>query len=63
MDWNFVLNILSELAYLLIVFGVMLVIAVFKGRQAIMNLVFGLYLALLISLQFPYYDALLRRGW
>ena len=37
----------------------MLVIAVFKGRQAIINLIFGLYFALLISLEFPYYDALL----
>jgi len=60
MDWSFVLNTLSELAYLLIVFTIMWFIAVIKGRQAIMNLIFGLYLALLISLQFPYYDEILR---
>jgi hypothetical protein len=60
MDWNLVLNTLSELAYLLIVFGIMWFIAVFRGRQAIINLIFGLYLALLISIQFPYYDALLE---
>lgn len=59
MDWTFVLNILSELAYLLIVFGVMLFIAVIRGRQAIINLIFGLYLALLISIQFPYYEMIL----
>lgn len=60
MDWSFILNILSELAYLLIVFAIMWCFAVFRGRQAIINLIFGLYLALLISLQFPYYDELLR---
>lgn len=60
MDWNLVLNTLSELAYLLVVFGIMWFIAVFRGRQAIINLIFGLYLALLISIQFPYYDELLQ---
>lgn len=59
MDWTLVLNTLSELAYLLVVFGIMWFIAVFRGRQAIINLIFGLYLALLISIQFPYYDSLL----
>ena len=37
----------------------MLFIAIFRGRQAIINLIFGLYLALLISLQFPYYGVIL----
>lgn len=59
MDWNYVLNILSELAYLLIVFGVFLTFSIFKGRQAIMNIIVGLYLALLISLEFPFYDQML----
>jgi hypothetical protein len=56
MDWNIVTEVVSEFAYLLVVFSVMWCIAVFRGRQAIMNLIFGLYLALLISIQFPYYD-------
>jgi uncharacterized membrane protein len=34
----------------------MLLFAIGKGRQAIINLIVGLYLALLISLEFPYYD-------
>lgn len=61
MDTTFLLNFLSETTYLLIVFAIMFFIAVFKGRQAVMNLVVGLYLALLISLEFPYYDALLGK--
>lgn len=59
MEWSIILNTLSELAYLLIVFGVMWLIAVFRGRQAIINLIFGLYFALLISIEFPFYEQLL----
>lgn len=59
MEWGIILNTLSELAYLLIVFGVMWLIAIFRGRQAIINLIFGLYLALLISIEFPFYEKLL----
>ncbi len=59
MDTTFVLNFLSEIAYLLIVFGCMLLFSIFKGRQAIINIIIGLYLALLISLEFPYYDHML----
>lgn len=59
MDTAFVLNFLSETAYLLIVFGCMLMYAIGKGRQAIINLIVGLYLALLITLEFPYYDHML----
>ncbi|HEY0964731.1 MAG TPA: hypothetical protein VGE31_02965 [Candidatus Paceibacterota bacterium] len=59
MDTAFVLNFLSETAYLLIVFGVLLMYAIGRGRQAIINLIFGLYLALLITLEFPYYDHML----
>ncbi len=59
MDLEYFLNLLSELAYLLIVFGVFFFLAVFKGRQFIINIIFGLYLALLISLEFPFYDAIL----
>jgi hypothetical protein len=62
MDWDIVMEILSEFAYLLIVFGIMWFMAVFRGRQAIINLIFGLYLALLISIEFPYYQILLGSG-
>lgn len=58
-DWSYLLDIVSELAFLLIVFGVFLTLALWKGRQALINAIVGLYLALLISLNFPYYDQLL----
>jgi uncharacterized membrane protein len=59
MDWGIVLDYIFELAYFLGVFGLFFLVTIFKGRQAIMNVMFGLYLALLISIEFPYYDFLL----
>lgn len=58
MDSTTILHFLSESAYLLVVFFVFLLIALFKGRQALINHICGLYLALLITLQFPYFDTL-----
>lgn len=58
MDWSYILNFLTEIAYLLTVFGICLTFAIFKGRQAIMNLMFGLYLALLIFIEFPNHQSL-----
>lgn len=59
MDWGYVLDFIYEFAYFLGVLGLFLVFAVFKGRQAIINVIFGLYLALLFSTFFPYYETLL----
>lgn len=56
MDWNYILNFFSETAYLLIVLSVFIAFSIFKGRQAIINVIVGLYLALLISIEFPSYD-------
>lgn len=58
MDLGYVLNFMYEIAYFLAVFLLFAVFAIFKGRQAIINLIVGLYLALLISLQFPGYEQL-----
>ena len=58
MDTTAILHFLSESAYLLIVFGVFLSVAIFSGRQALINTIFGLYLALLLTTQFPYYDVM-----
>ncbi|MBP9842498.1 MAG: hypothetical protein KBC62_00680 [Candidatus Pacebacteria bacterium] len=58
MDFGYVLNFMYEFAYLLGVFAFFLVFAIFKGRQATINVTFGLYLALLISNEFPNYDRL-----
>ncbi len=59
MDTATILTFLSESAYLLIVLGVFMFLALLKGRQALINIICGLYLALLITIQFPYYDVLL----
>ena len=59
MDTSFFVNFISEIAYLLIVLGVIFSISIFKGRQAVINIIFGLYLALLISVEFPFYEQVL----
>ncbi len=53
---SFLVDFLYEMAYLLIVLGIMFFIVIAKGRQAVINIIVGLYFALLISLVFPYYD-------
>jgi hydrogenase-4 membrane subunit HyfE len=56
MDWNAVTHLLYESLYLLAVFGGFLLFSLSHGRQAIINVICGLYLALLVSLQFPFWD-------
>lgn len=58
MDFVDLLHIAYESLFFLITFVVFLVIALAKGRQAIINVIASLYLALLLSIQFPYYDKL-----
>jgi hypothetical protein len=59
MDTSFFINFIYEIAYFLIVLGVLFAFSLFKGRQAIINIIIGLYLALLISVEFPFYDIVL----
>jgi hypothetical protein len=59
MDTGFIVDFIYEISYFLGVFGVFFVLSIFKGRQAIINLIFSLYFALLISLVFPYHNAIL----
>lgn len=59
MDTGYLISLLQELAYFLIVFGGFLFYSLIKGRQAVINVVTGLYFALLIYLVFPYYDVFL----
>ncbi len=59
MDTAYLIDLIQESLYLIIVFGAFTVFAMARGRQSLINLIMGLYLALLISIQFPYYDALL----
>lgn len=58
-DTHSIIILLKDLLYWIVVFGVFLVYGVIRGRAAIVNLILGLYFALLISLKFPYYDLLL----
>jgi steroid 5-alpha reductase family enzyme len=62
MDTGALATLIHELLYLLIVFGVFFSIALMKGRYAIVNIIFALYLALLVSLKFPYFDLFLNAG-
>lgn len=58
MDSTTIIHFLSESAYMLVVFFVFFGISVFRGRQALINIICGLYLALLIIIQFPYYETI-----
>jgi hypothetical protein len=58
MDFTYILDFIYEFAYFLGIFLLFMVFAVFKGRQAIINVIFGLYFALLITTEFPQYDKL-----
>lgn len=59
MDTAYLLSLLQELTYLLTVLVGFIFYSIFKGRQAVINVIAGLYVALLISLLFPYYDTFL----
>ncbi len=61
MEWSYAIDLASELAYLLAVFGVFLILAVWRGRQAIINIIVGLYLGVFVTLEFPYTDLLAAR--
>lgn len=54
MDWGFVLDFTYEISFFLSVFVLLFVWATLKGRQAMINVIFGLYFALLIYTYFPY---------
>lgn len=58
MDTAEIVVLIKESVFLLVVFSGFLLYAMGKGRYALVNLIFGLYLALLISLKFPYYNIL-----
>lgn len=56
MEAQIVFAFLKEILFLLVVFGVTLTYGVMRGRQSLINLILALYFALLLSLEFPYYD-------
>ena len=61
MDTSAIISFLQESLFVIVVFVGFLLYALVRGRQALINLIMGLYLALLISLKFPYYDFVLGR--
>jgi steroid 5-alpha reductase family enzyme len=62
MDTGSLATLFHESLYLIVVFSGFFAIALMKGRYAIVNIIFALYLALLISLKFPYFDFFLSAG-
>ena len=56
MDTGTIFGLLRESLFLFVAFGVLLFIALTRGRYAIVNIIFSLYLALLIALKFPYFS-------
>ena len=60
MDYPYLIALVQESIYLIIVFGVFLTIAFWFGRYALVNVVFALYLALLLTLKFPYFNTFLN---
>ncbi|MFZ2252714.1 MAG: hypothetical protein WAW13_00905 [Minisyncoccia bacterium] len=52
------LLLLKESLFLVVTFSVFILYAMSKGRYALINVIFALYLALLISIKFPYYAVL-----
>ncbi len=59
MDVDAILGILRESLFMIAVFGGFLIFGMLRGMQAIINVILALYLALLVSLKFPYFDAIL----
>jgi hypothetical protein len=59
MDVGMIIGLIQESLFMILVFVGFLLFSMFRGVQAIVNLILGLYLALLISLKFPYYTYVL----
>ena len=58
MDIATALSFLREFLLLILVFGALLAYSVVRGKRALISLILGLYIALLVSLNFPYSERL-----
>ena len=58
MDLGYFLDLVYEFAFFLGVFAFFLTFAIFKGRQAVMNVTAGLYLAIVVTTYFPNYSTI-----
>lgn len=55
---DIIIGFVKELSVLLLVFGALFAYAIVRGQRALLSLTLGLYIALLISLKFPYYEGI-----
>ena len=62
MDTGAIISLLQESLYLIVVFSIFMFFALKRGRQTVTNIILGLYLALLISVEFPFYDSFLKNS-
>ncbi|HEU4677697.1 MAG TPA: hypothetical protein VFS75_03200 [Candidatus Paceibacterota bacterium] len=62
MDTAHIVALLRESIFMIATLVVFLVYAMAKGRYALINLILALYLALLVSVEFPYYRQLSGSG-
>lgn len=60
MDTSTIISVVRESLFMIVVFGAFLGLAMLKGRYLLVNIILGLYLALLISLKFPYFNFFLN---
>lgn len=58
MDWSLIISYINGGTYFLVFFGIFFLLSILKGRQAVINITIGIYLALLLSLKFPNKDVL-----
>lgn len=63
MDFSAIVSMLHGWLFLLAAFAFTLGIAMFKGRQALINLMAGSYFGLLLYQQFPYLDILREQAY
>jgi hypothetical protein len=59
MDTVALATMVQEYLFLILVFSCFLMYAITAGRQSITNIILGLYFALLISIEFPFYEVIL----
>ncbi|MCF7815716.1 MAG: hypothetical protein K9M10_01195 [Candidatus Pacebacteria bacterium] len=60
MDTAGIVTLLQESIFMIVVFSTFLIYGMAKGRYALINVLFALYLALLISIKFPYYNQIVQ---
>lgn len=56
MDTGSLIAFIQESLFMIVVFGIFLGTAMVRGKYALINIILSLYLALLISLKFPYFS-------